>query len=384
MSEQRLKDLLEELAADVPYPDGQDIDAAWQAARRRTRRVSVLAAASAAVALIVGTTVVFGTRTGDDSLPPGNGTPSPASSAPERTEPDAMYGGVPVWWAPPAAAETRLQWIDSKLPKTVDVGPGQPLVEPGESALGLFAVNDLEAGRPVRFIVLTATGDTRELPARHIEGNRDQGGNAGALMPFNGGLSPTGRHVFLAQQSSIELYDFASGTWTTIDTPDWLAEHARWLDAKTIWVPNGPDSDVGSTYGIDGRLLDPEVRHSESDIQLTAADQPYGIWVDAPSALAGTYFLHGPVKGGPYGNPEGVVARVGNKTSILALSVDGRGKGCCPVVGWLGDDMLGFESGGRVLAWKVATGAVYRVTDVVGLKRGTEAVASSWAWQALR
>jgi hypothetical protein len=389
VSEQRLKDLLEDLVADVPRPDGQRIDMAWQAARRRSRRRGMAAMVSAAAVVIAGTAVVGGTLTDDREPSPGaptaGGSPSPtATSSPSVRPPDAAYDGVPVWWAPTAADEAGLTWFDSALPSSIDLSPGRPPLEPGEPALGVFTVLDVETERPSRFLVLSSDGETRELAADHIEENRDEFGNVGALTPFNGGLSPDGWHLFFAQQRSIELYDFESGSWTTIETPEWLAEGARWLDAQTIWVPDTFGGRVGSTYGIDGRLLASGVRRVDPDITVTASDEPYGIWVDSGNAVAGSYFLSGPVEGGPYTNPEAVVARVGDSRSVLALGIDGRSKGCCPVVGWLGGGVVALESGHRVLAWDTVTGAVYRVADSTGLVPGREGVDSSWAWQALR
>ena len=388
MSEQRLKDLLEELVADVLAPDGHSVDHAWQAARRRNRRSHVLVAAGVAAVMVAGTAVVAESLTDGGEPAP---APSPASpSGPERQSPssrpaapDTTYGGVPVWWAPPAEDEAGLAWLDSALPRTVDLSPGRPPVEPGSPVLGVFPVHDLEASEPGRFVVLTPDGDTRELDADHVEANRDENGNAAALTPFNGGLSPDGWHLFIAQQSSIKLYAFASGTWTTIDTPDWLAEGARWLDAATIWVPHALGGGIGSTYGVDGDLLASDVRHGDPRLSVTAGDEPYGIWVDSGKPIAGSYFLHGPVDGGPYSNPEGIVARVGGKSFVLALGVDGRGKGCCPVVGWLGEDVVAFRSQEGVLAWQVGTGTLFRVSELTGLEPGKEAAGASWAWQAL-
>jgi hypothetical protein len=272
------------------------------------------------------------------------------------------------------------------LPTDVDLSPGLPALVPGQPALGLYTVMESEGEGIARVVVLSRDGTTAELPSGRLEANSDEDGNGAALTPANGGLSPDGRHAFFAQQSSMELYDFASGDWTTVDTPEWLAEGARWLDAATIWVPNGLLlSGVGSTYGVDGRLLDPEVPRIFSDLDLAPADEPYGVWVDTPGAWAGSYYFAGPVGGGDYDNPEGIVARVDNETSVLAVSIlDGRFKGCCPVVGWLADDVVAFESDNRVLAWQAGTSTVYRVADLTGVDPEQEWLSTSWAWQALR
>jgi hypothetical protein len=209
VSTERLKDLMDELVTDVGHPDGPRIDAAWEAGRRRSRRGAVLAVAGAVAVLLVGTAVVMRTGTPDAAPSPGGGTPRPSPSAPEtpeqetgRDRPAALYEGVPVWWAPPAEEEAGLDWFDSVLPRTVDLSAGRPEVEPGQPALGVYTVHDAQGEGPIRFVVLTPDGDTRELPAGHIEANRDSGGNAGALTPFNGGVSPDGGHLLFAQPSA--------------------------------------------------------------------------------------------------------------------------------------------------------------------------------------
>jgi hypothetical protein len=385
MSEQRLAELLGDLASDIPPVDGSQIEAAWQAAEHRRRRRGALVAVGAASAVIVGTAVALAIPAGDMDSPPGDGTPTaPNTSSTSTPEPpDTTYNGVPVWWAPPATQETKLPWLDAAPPRTIDLSPGQPTVEPGQSALGVFVVFQLPSAELDRFMVLTADGDTRELPADHIERNRDRDGNAAALTPSNGGVSPDGRHALIAQPSSIELYDFESGSWITIDTPNWVAEGARWLDNATIWVPDRLTGGLGTTYGVSGDLIDRDVPRLDPDIQADPADIPYGIWVVAPDAVAGSYFLHGPVHGGTYANPEAIVARVGAQRSVLALAVNGRGKGCCPVVGWVGDDTVAFQSGSRVLAWRVGTGQVYWVAELAGLEPRTEHASQSWAREEL-
>lgn len=390
MSEERLKVLLVDLAADVPPPDDRLIDSAWVAARRRRRRGRVLATAGVAAALVIGAVGVAGPLTG--TREPARVDRSPASSpsaveTPLASRPrpaDASYGGVPVWWAPPASEEARLTWFGSTLPRSIDLSPGRSPVVPGDSALGVFTVQEAESARPLRFLVLTRDGETRELPASHLEPVQDEFGNAAALTPWNGGLSPDGRQVFFAQRSSLEVYDFTSGTWITLDTADFTAEGARWLEPGTIWVPTELGGISGTTYGVDGRLDATDVRHTDPSLGVTAADEPYGIWADSGDAVAGSYFLQGPVEGGPYTNPEAVVAQQGERRAVLALGINGRYKGCCPVVGWVDDSVVALQSGDRVLAWDVATGALHRVAELVGVDPETERADASWAWQALR
>lgn len=60
----------------------------------------------------------------------------------------------------------------------------------------------------------------------------------------------------------------------------------------------------------------------------------------------------------------------------------GRWKQCCSVGGWLDIDTVLFESrheDARVLAWRVGTPDVYRVSDVRGWTPGEESYVASFA-----
>lgn len=391
MSERQLKDLLGEIVDDV-RADGHRVDAAWDDARRRRRRATTLSAAGAVAVLCIGTGVAVATRSGngapDPSEPTGPATSSPSGPAtdePSSRPADGTYRKAQVWWAPEPDTEASLPLVDSALPREIDLSPGLPDVRPLQSARAVFTLHAARGYGPERLVVLTDDGTTWELPVDQIEANRDEFGNTAALTPPNGGLSPDGRHVFFAQRSSIELYDFATAQWRTIDTPDWLAEGARWLDGDTIWVPNGQVlSGVGTTYDVSGQQLDPAYPRMFSDLDLAPADEAYGTQAfGANGDVAGSYFLAGPVSGGPYTNPEAVVARTDGRTSVLALSIEGRYKMCCPSVGWIADDLVAFESQGRVLAWRPGSADLYLVSETVGVPAGEVPVAS-WAWSALR
>lgn len=384
MTENRIRELLDELVVDVPRPDPAQVDRAWRVARGRRRAGSLLAAAAVA-SLVAGGAVTFGALRDDIEPLPGQRDPSPTSSpTPQpQTPPDTTYEGAPVWWAPPASADAQLDWLESRIPREVDLSSGLPSLETGERALALFTVYDREPSALDRLVVLTADGETRELEADHLGRNRDEDGNGGALTPFNGGVSPDGAHVAFAQPSSLELYDFGDGSWTTIDTPDWAAEGARWLSSEALWVPDVMGGELGTSYDVDGKVVATSVARADPNLGVSRDDTPYGIWVDARFALAGSYFLAGPVSRGPIANPEAIVARAQGRTSVLALGQEGRGKGCCPVVGWLSEGVVALETNGRVLAWTVGSDTLHRVAETTGLATRREYTSASWAWQSL-
>ena len=200
-------------------------------------------------------------------------------------------------------------------------------------------------------------------------------------MPANGGLSPDGWTLFAAQQDAVAVYDLRTGRWRELPAPARTAASARWLDAATIWVPDAAGAATGSTWSPDGTKLAASVRWTPPDLRQAEADEPYGSWVDGP-AVAGSYFLAGPVPGGPVTNPEALIAQTGEATALLALAQADRGKGCCTAVGWLDEATLAFLTNGRVMAWQVGTARLYRVSELTGLSQD-ERVAASWAWRTL-
>lgn len=382
MNDQLLKQALDDLAAAEPEAATPDLEAIWQSARTRRTRGTVLAVGGLAVAVWLtagGVQALTGLRSAPVAATPSPAaSPSPSPSA----SPAASYRGAAVWWAPPAASEPGLAWLAGRLPRTLDLAPERPTFEPGTSALALFAVTDADTGEPKRLLLLTADGDLRRLPSDHLKGLQDEGGNAAALTPANGGLSPDGWTLFVAQRDTLELYDLRTGTWRTLPTTEWAAEGARWLDAGTIWVPDVMGAAAGSTWAPDGTRLEHQVSWRPPDLAPDEGDEPYGVWVDAGQALAGSYFLAGPVDGGPVSNPEGIVARSGGRTTVLALAQADRRKMCCAVVGWLDAGTVAFGSVDRILAWQVATGELRRVSDVTGVTSGEHAH-TTWAWHAL-
>ena len=340
MTTERLYDLLDELVVDASPVDA--VDLAWDGAQRirQRRRLAVTGSVAAAViALAVGVAVLDGP---DPSSGPPVTTPSqapttdPSPSAPER--PDTTYAGIDVVWSPTVAEEADLPWYAgaSPLPRTIDLAADAPGISGGDRALAVFAIYRNERS-PCSSGCAVARGTSRSLDVSRLEPVRDVDGNAAALLPTDGGLAPDGRHVFFAQNSSLEVYEFATDTWTIIDTPDWEAEGARWLDAETIWLPSG------ETFGVDGRST------GRSDVdwvfgELAEDALGYGPVKTTSGGFAQSQRLAGPVQGGDLANPEAIGVTRGGQQSALAFPDLDRAKGCCPVVGWLDGDTVVYES----------------------------------------
>ena len=395
MTTQRLHDLLEELVTDATPVDG--IDAAWERAARTRRRRRLAAVAGTTVAALALGAVILN-RPDPSSGPPvttPSVTPTVTTSPPPSTEsplpsipPDTTYAGAGVWWSPTLADEAELPWLedDSPLPREIDLAEGAPDAAGLERALAALSVFELESGALRRIVLLAPDGSTRSVDTSRLGPVQDEQGNAGLSPLLSGSLAPGGRHLFFVQNSSLELYAPATGSWRTIDTPDWLAEGARWLDAGTVWVPAELGGATGSTYGVDGRLISPRTVAEQETVMLGDDAQVYGPVKTGGTSSAQTQVLGGPVEPVPAGNvsnPEAVVVKKKGDLFALTLNSAGRAplrsKGCCPVAGLLDANTVVFESSGRLLAWRVASHDVHRVTEVIGLTPGKEGYGASWA-----
>ncbi|NYJ00098.1 hypothetical protein HNR19_000796 [Nocardioides thalensis] len=295
-----------------------------------------------------------------------DGSDASDDAAPQAT-PGGTYAGAPVWWAPSPADEADLPLLpDSPLPAEIDLSTATG-GEIGQPVLGLFG------GRRNEAFVLTVTGRVVRVDTSRLERVADEGGNVRSPVSSYG-LSPDGRYAFFIQESSLEVRDFLTGEWTTIDTPDWLAEGARWSGEDEIWVPiRLGESSAGTIYGLDGEAVAADVDWVQP--WSAPGDQPFGPTVSAPDSVAQAAFLRGPVRGGTVSNPQAIVASLGTDRSVLALDFgagtrDVRPKGCCLALSWIDDDTLllssASDSGQRLLAWDVGTSRLFRVSEVLG------------------
>lgn len=273
----------------------------------------------------------------------------PAGSA--GGAPDTTSRGTAVWWGPEAAEEGSLPPVDGgPLPTTIDLGVTSPFApQPWVRAV-------LSTGAGV--VVLEADGTTSRLDTSRLTPFRDEGGNVGDPLTAGAGLDPAGTHVAFAQRDSLEVYTFATGSWSTVPTGAGAAEGARWWRPGVLLLPSG------ETYAVDGTPLGR--RDADPRSVAAAGDAPYGPLVVVEGALAQSLRMTGPVDGGDLANPEAVVVRRGGERLALALPQDGRAKGCCPVVGLPDAGTVVFRSDDALLAWTVGTPDVRRVSTVTG------------------
>ena len=302
-----------------------------------------------------------------------------------KAERGGHYGGVPVWWAPSTEQEPDLpQLTGSGLPERIDLSETSGEVPAGTRAVGLF---QLWGEHPGEVVVVGADGSTYSLDVSRLDPVTIRRGIEIAPVTHES-VSPDGRYAVFVQERSLEVYDFDESSWTTI-TP----RHDAYLDSvgwrgNLIEVRSQTDLDLQRYGPTTGRYLG---RSTDLDPYLgpRSRDDSYG-----PIARFDDAGARGLILAGPVGSPDLLehqsVEAVGaggtsKPEAVLALTGgpdEGRWTQCCPVVGWLDESTVLFESrheDARILAWRVGTSDVYRVSDIRGWTAGAESYVASFA-----
>ncbi|RYC12645.1 hypothetical protein [Nocardioides zhouii] len=374
MTDTDLRDLFRAAAPDQDLQDPAAIDRAWRDGTRRRvgSRVGVVAATAAAAAIVTGVAVLAspGGRVAPAPAPSTSPTPSATASATGQApvaRPAGEYAGAPIWWAPSAVEEADLPVLPvAGLPAVINLEGAEVVGSVGEPVVALFA------GRGERVLALTESQRAVEIDISRLEPVTDEEGN-GRTPLSHASLSGDRLRAFFVQDSSIEVLDLMTGAWTTVDTPDWLAEGARWLMTNQIWVPDAlGDDSSGVVHSLDGETSVADVDWVQG---WTGADEPWGPVAVGRAGTAQAAFLAGGVSGGSVSNPQALmVDRHGDRTALAldyGFGGDGtRSKGCCLPLGWIGGDTVLFSSssteGQRILAWDVGTEDVHLVSEIVG------------------
>lgn len=393
MTERQLKDLLEERVADLRVDDLGA--AAWTAASRTRQRRSALVASAAVVAAVVAVALVVRPGSGGEPAPPAATSTAPTVAAPPvapevGAERGGRYFDARIWWAPPAAEESRLPELEgTSLPERVDLSGRGPAVAGLGRAVAAYEV-DTDRGLD-RVVVVGEDGTSYSLDVGGLVEFVDAGGSR--LSPLSGeSLSPDGRHVFFRQPGALAVYDFASDRWSRIEIGVGDPEFASWASEEVIEVLGGFErTGGGATYDVGGRLLE-RLEGSPISVDpypgnklISFDDEPYGPLVSLDGSQGQSAYLSGTVRrdGQALGGLEGITTRRDEVGAVLVQPPGaGRWKQCCPVIGWLDPETVLFESrheDARVLAWRAGTRDVARVSDIRGWEAGVEVFVATYS-----
>lgn len=370
MTDETLRDLLEERVADLTTRDLAD--GAWTEGvrRRRHRRAGVLAGAAAVTAVVVGVATL---ATGSEPAGP------PPSDAPTSVEPDAVVQGARVWWSPTLVDEAALPQVDSPLPEQIDLDEQAPEAAgtTGPPARAAFAV--LEGDRALR-VLLVGDGPDRTLDVSQLGTVAKPNGYR--LPPVSDTmLSPDGRTLAFGQDGAVAFFDVTLGTWREVPTEG--PTHAlTWAGPRLLALADG------SGLSVDGTPVDLDVPRL-TVLGMIDPARPHGPWVRTADGLSDAQaFGYGapvPPRPGSTSQPETVVVQDTGAPDVLTISGepdDGRYKDCCPVAGWLDGDTVVYESRSaepRLVSWDVGTRTFGRVTTLVGLASAEASYVGSYA-----
>ena len=371
MTDQELRDLLEERVADVTTHDLSGL--AWRAGRRARRRdrLAVVGAAAVVTAAVASGAAVLGD--GRPTAPsPAPNVAGPAPTSVERTEADGRYEGVPVWFSPTRQEEGGLPALDTEvLPRVVDLESG-PVVKAMDRAVAAFAVGDT-----VR-LVDEDGGQVGVSIARLDDVTKP---NGYSYRPVHESmLSPDGQHLVFPQDGSVAIYSLDGG-WSEIDTGDAVTRFVTWVADDTLVLPPGEGGGPSLGYTVDGGGVFSDLTVDRLRPLFSVGDaQAYGPTRSSAGSSAQSYGMGVPIPGDHAGrdlsDPEFVYAETVAGLAALSLTWtidedgdDGRFLQCCPVAGWLDERRLVYESRQTepaLVAWTVGTDEFRLVSRIRG------------------
>ncbi|MFI6817786.1 hypothetical protein ACIBG7_35705 [Nonomuraea sp. NPDC050328] len=343
--------------------------------------------------------------------------PAPLPVAAAATTPPSGTAGRPyqagltedrrIRLGPPVEAEGRLPRLPTALPGRLSPDGAVPLGEdPVARALLLIQeTREVQTTGPV--FALGDDGRFRELDTTSLRPVADRHGNVQTLLDDTA-LSPDGRRAAFAQRDEVAVLDLTTARLHRWRLPgynevvSWLPdsatllveqeEHAYLLDLTTGEARRQPYPGFGTVAGSPGlhRLAGADLTawdRAGRRLSRTVARPVVGVSPAWAKAAGPEWMGPGWARGGriardvfgagqprPYTDvfeAEALVvldAATGRLDAALVHQGVDRMKGCCGVLGWYDAGTVMFTSSSaaahRLLAWRVGTGEVFRVTEL--------------------
>jgi hypothetical protein len=389
MTEQRVRELLGEVADAVPPPDLAE--RAWRkSVRVRRRRVAGAAVlAVGAIVAAVGVAGFINDGTGTVPRPDGDrrtdlvAEPPPAVAL--ARSPDATVAGAKAWIGPTIEEEARLPYAGSVLPPTIDLAAEdiETTDQPGRAVAAFAASTASEPESLESVLLLGHDGQVSRLPTPDLGPVYNDKGES--VLPLNiSSLSPDGKRLVLAQDHAVVIYDLVSGDRIPRSTGESDSYYVGWAEdgAEIQLVEDRLDPDSGHVRDVDSttggsdaesgsrfRVETPQIWPPRTDASGRVAQTGYGPPI---SRLGDT--LSEPV----------YVTVDGDRPALLVLPTDDIGhiNPRSRVVAWFGD-VVAFQSQDhgtyRVLSWDTSSGSVRRLSEADLPADWDDGVTASWA-----
>jgi hypothetical protein len=395
MTEQRVRELLTEVADAVPPPD-----AAEQAWRRsvRVRRRRVAGTALLAVGVVVAAIGVVGVlHDGAGTLPNPDGdrgsapvaiAEPPEAALPRPADARTERGGK-AWIGPTIEEDGRLPAAASAdLPASIDLNDDMEATEQPGRSMAAFAASDPET--PLEEVMLLSRdGLVSRLDVSGFDLDtvlKPDGDDADSadeyVLPLNiSSLSPDGTRLVLAQDHEVVVYNLVTGEHQVRPTGTSESYYVGWTsDSQQVQlVKDLLDPVSGKVQEIS--LQDEGESEDSDDIVAIWPERTYGN--QAAQAFLGRTV---PALAPEIGDDPVLIEVTGPRHAVLALPGDDDDNDLRPrsrVVAWLGDDTVAFQSQDygsyRVLGWETDNGAVRLLSEADLPDDWDQGVIASWA-----
>jgi hypothetical protein len=397
MSQERLAQLLAEVADDVDAPHLAEASWARAGVLRRRRRV-VIPMVVAVVALAIGV--------GSIALPR------------VQTRPDVTSGSATVSSTPqpgPAVVDRMPEDLPGRagvpLPSVPDLtGAIKLSVSPVASAVALYEPVDPQTAKGGPIYVLGSDGRLRLLDVVSLKPTRDAAGNE-AIPLKNGSLGPHGVTAVFAQTDKVVIVDLQTAKVREIPLPGFnefvvwqgdagilvgqdaaafavdqatakarrlgltlwdlatdvtggsaaepIDDHARLVELRSVWV-DGVEREPPTM-----RVWSPDLSRVERQVTVDMAKLPdnYAVneWYGRAWRLGDLVVRSGWIRNSVMSGAEGVSVvdvRTGAVVRLLDLGRN-RNKGCCEALGWLDPQTVVVHTDREgIVAWDIRTGAI--------------------------
>lgn len=385
MTDTELRDLFRDAAPSLAGPDPTAIDRAWRDGTRRRfgARAAVVGSIAAAAAAVTGVAVLdLGSPSG---TAPASQDPSGGVRPLDDTA-DLTVGTTSMWLSPTPDEELALPDVDGgPVPTTIDLAADAPSAteQPLRSAVAALAPYGDE---PIdRLLLIDPEGERRWLDITDLEFDPER------VRPVTPGmLSPNGKTLVFPQDGHVMRFDVPTGEWRRLETGTEGDVSISWASPRYVLVMTEATGGVLQVFGLDGRprgnALEPDPETAPLGVDGPAADySPYGIGPGRGIRSVLSWVGSRPVEvDGGSGYELMVVTDQPRSRGLLFDDGGERWLQCCPVVGWLDDDTVVYESRKaepQLVAWTIGRDDFASVTRITGLPAKTGYVAS-WALSA--